>query len=34
MALKLDTKKIDQKFYKRIEEERKLRKEFQRKFRN
>ena len=34
MALKLDTKKIDKKFYKKLEEEKKLRKEFRKKFYN
>mgnify|MGYP001314201136 CR=1 FL=1 len=34
MALKLDTKEVDKKFYKKIEEEKKLRKEFKIKFYN
>ena len=34
MALKLDTKKIDDKFYKKIEEEKRLREQFKKKFRN
>lgn len=34
MALKLDTKEVDKKFYKKIEEENKLRKEFKIKFHN
>tara|TARA_B100000212_G_C27125440_1_gene426791 strand:- start:315 stop:419 length:105 start_codon:yes stop_codon:yes gene_type:complete len=34
MAIKLDTKKIDEKFYKKLEQERLLRKEFKKKFHN
>jgi|TARA_B100000242_G_C43049238_1_gene490049 hypothetical protein len=34
MALKLDTKQIDKKFYKKIEEEKILRKQFVKKFHN
>jgi len=34
MALKLDTKEVDKKFYKKIEEEKKLRKKFRIKFHN
>jgi len=34
MALKLDTKETDKKFYKKIEQEKKLRKEFRKKFHN
>tara|TARA_B100000927_G_C16436856_1_gene458012 strand:- start:130 stop:234 length:105 start_codon:yes stop_codon:yes gene_type:complete len=34
MNLKLDTKETDKKFYKKIEEEKKLRKEFRKKFYN
>jgi hypothetical protein len=34
MALKLNTKEIDKKFYKKVEEEKKLRKEFRKKFYN
>ena len=34
MALKLDTKEVDKKFYKKIEQEKKLRKEFKKKFYN
>ena len=34
MDLKLDTKEIDKKFYKKVEEEKKLRKEFKNKFHN
>jgi|TARA_B100000035_G_scaffold307443_1_gene310714 hypothetical protein len=34
MAIKLDTKKIDKKFYKKVEEEKKLHKEFRKKFYN
>tara|TARA_X000000368_G_C23011842_1_gene703857 strand:- start:540 stop:644 length:105 start_codon:yes stop_codon:yes gene_type:complete len=34
MALKLDTKEVDKKFYKKIEQEKKLRKEFRKKFYN
>ena len=33
-GFKLDTSKADQKFYKKIEEEKKLRKEFKKKFCN
>lgn len=34
MALKLNTKEVDKKFYKKVEEEKKLRKEFKIKFHN
>tara|TARA_A100001388_G_scaffold273889_1_gene256518 strand:+ start:239 stop:343 length:105 start_codon:yes stop_codon:yes gene_type:complete len=34
MAIKLDTKKIDKKFYKKLEKEKVLRKEFVKKFHN
>lgn len=34
MAIKLNTKKVDKKFYKKVEEEKKLRKEFKNKFYN
>jgi len=34
MAIKLDTKKIDEKFYKKLKQERLLRKEFKKKFHN
>jgi|TARA_B100001093_G_scaffold292487_1_gene279198 hypothetical protein len=34
MALKLNTKKVDKKFYKKVEKENKLRKEFKIKFYN
>ena len=34
MALKLNTKKVDKKFYKKLEKEKALRKEFVKKFHN
>jgi len=34
MAIKLDTKKINEKFYKKLEQEKALRKEFVKKFYN
>ena len=34
MNLKLDTKEVDKKFYKKVEQEKKLRKEFRKKFYN